>query len=33
MILKALSDLFCALFDKLLVVSLPNFPPWAMNAF
>lgn len=33
MILKALSDLFCAMFDKLLVVSLPNFPGWAMSAF
>ena len=33
MILKALSDLFCALLDKLLVVSLPVFPDWAMTAF
>lgn len=33
MILKALSDMFCALLDKLIVVSLPNFPGWAMNAF
>ena len=33
MILKALSDMFCALIDKLLVVSLPNFPGCATNAF
>lgn len=33
MILKALSDMFCALIDRLLVFSLPNFPDWAMNAF
>ena len=33
MILKALSDLLCAVFDKLLVFPLPNFPDWAMNAF
>lgn len=33
MILKALSDLFCAMFDKLLIISLPDFPDWAMNAF
>ena len=33
MILKALSDMFCALLDKLIVVSLPNFPGWATNAF
>lgn len=33
MILKALSDLLCAVFDKLLVFPLPNFPDWAMDAF
>lgn len=33
MILKALSDMVCALLDKLIVVSLPDFPGWAMNAF
>ena len=33
MILKALSDLFCALLDKLIVVSLPIFPGWALDAF
>ena len=33
MILKALSDMFCALLDNLIVVSLPNFPIWALEAF
>lgn len=33
MILKALSDMFCALLDKLIVVSLPVFPGWALDAF
>lgn len=31
MILKALSDMLCALFDKLLVFPLPSFPDWAMD--
>ena len=33
MILKALSNMFCAMLDKLLVVALPNFPDWAMDSF
>lgn len=32
MILKALSDMFCALLDNLIDVSLPNFPFWALDA-
>lgn len=33
MILTALSHLVCLFIDKLWVVSLPNFPTWAMDAF
>lgn len=31
MILKALSDLFCAMLDRLLVFSLPELPDWMLN--